>query len=185
MIAMEHSLPRTVRRPARTVDPQDGAAEEIGDAEGIATFRSSRFSRLPLEDEAPLLLISCFGKFSLRIAEGTRKSLVRSRIAFAVRPCPPAGEGGALLEPRDFWACRTTFALDVRTGRPHRLIWGLDAKGRLVTFLRPGLGLPEGGGPAEPILIPTDKATFDRCMGAMSAGDEAVPRRMHDHQIGT
>lgn len=91
----------------------------------------------------------------------TRKAPVRSRIAFAVRPCLPAGEGAAPFEPRAFRACRTTFALDLPTGGPHRLIWSLDASGRLVTFLRPGLSLPDGGGPAEPILIPTDRAIFD------------------------
>lgn len=49
-------------------------------------------------------------------------------------------------------------AVDSRNGRPHRLVWGLDHRGTLVTIARPQIAMaPEEAGT---ILIRIDQQLF-------------------------
>ncbi len=144
--------------PTRTATPAEASGEAL---------RTTRFSYLPLEGEVPLLLTSHFGRFHAEIADDEQIRRIRSRIAFSYREAAP-GEVEAPLSPRDFWACRSTHAIDILTSRPHRLIWGLDARGTLVTFIRPAFDLSDPSRWDIPRLIPIDQRSFEQISGMLA-----------------
>ncbi len=144
--------------PTRTTNPAEASDEAP---------RSTRFSYLPFDGEAPLVLTSHFGRFHAEVMDEDQPRRIRSRIAFSYREASPA-EVETPLSPRDFWACRTTHAIDILTSRPHRLIWGLDARGTLVTFLRPAFDLSDPSRWDIPRLIPIDQRTFEQVSSLMA-----------------
>lgn len=136
---------------------------------------TARLSHMPLDREIPLVLTSHFGRFHAKVADGGHARRIKSRIAFSHRESG-AGEAEALVSAHDFWACRTTHAIDILTGRAHRLIWGLDAKGALVTFIRPLLDLSAPAGRGVPRLIPIDQRSFHR-IGESAAQEKPAKRK--------
>ena len=129
--------------------------------------RTTRFSYLPLDGEAPLILTSHLGRFHAEFLDGDQPRRIRSRLAFSYREAGPA-EVAMPFSPHDFWACRTTHAIDILTSKPHRLVWGLDGKGTLVTFLRPGFDLSDPSRWDIPRLIPIDQQVFEEISGLMA-----------------
>lgn len=138
--------------------PSPAAAPEASSGEML---RTTRFSYMPLDGEIPLVLTSHFGRFHVEIVDGDQSRRIRSRIAFSYWEAG-SGESETLFSERDFWACRTTYAIDILTGRPHRLIWGLDARGALVTFIRPVFDLSDPSRWGVPRLIPIDQRSFNQ-----------------------
>jgi hypothetical protein len=127
----------------------------------------TRFSYMPIEGETPLILTSAFGRYRVSVPGDDRPRRVTSRMAFFCRPAQPDGPDRPAEQTGEFWACRTTFAVDGRTGHPHRLIWGLNEKGTLVTIARPELAAPEDSRNPPP-LIPVDAMTFNKITSTMS-----------------
>lgn len=153
--------------PTRTTNPaaaSDGASQ------------STRFSYLSLDGEVPLVLTSHFGRFHAEFQDGDQPRRIRSRIAFSYREASPA-EVETPFSPSDFWACRTTHAIDILTSRPHRLIWGLDARGTLVTFLRPAFDLSDPSRWNIPRLIPIDQRTFEQVSSMVAQKKPAKRKR--------
>jgi len=153
--------------PTRTASADEASGEAPG---------NTRFSYLPMDAEIPLVLTSHFGRFHVEIADDDQARRIRSRIAFSYREAAP-GEVEAPLSPRDFWACRATHAIDILTCRPHRLIWGLDARGTLVTFIRPAFDLSDPSRWDIPRLIPIDQRSFEQISGMMAQKKSSKRRK--------
>lgn len=115
--------------------------------------------------DATFRLTGHFGQFRVDIHEKSSLRRLRSRFAFSCLPFPAAEDAGERLAPSDFRPLRVTYAFDILSGKPHRLLWGISRRGEILTVIHPPLRSATDRESGEaPRLLPVDRPTFDRAV---------------------
>lgn len=161
----------------RDADRPAPAAAPALPSPGRGFDAAESLDRMPEEDVGiriadapdPFRLIACFGDFRSELRRKTGRRKIAGKMAFACERVP-ARAGQAPSAADRLRVARITYAIDMFTGRPHRLIWIVTAAEEILTFFRPALPEQEAGQPAwarEARFLPIDAATFAAASAAV------------------
>lgn len=125
----------------------------------------------PLSDAVLLRLTGCFGLFQIGYREKNTLRDLHGRLAFACAPVE-RDEDGDPLSSGAFRLVRVSYAFDMHSRIPLRLVWLATAQNDVLTIVRPALTPAEGYGPDTPRLFPVSFEVYKRLFaaGTRSAG---------------